>query len=134
MKLADDMDAIMVAEDVQDSWTIEPNIDKDGIVEISTNCAVDVDANDALELSEVAVGKSLASRGLLFWEVYVDRGNISQYMVNHTPTWRWQIFLCQIGTSRRRRSGKDFWSSWTWRNRTSYGWPLHALCGRPCRT
>ena len=32
-----------------------------------------MDVNDALELSEVAVGKSFASRGLLFWEVYVDR-------------------------------------------------------------
>ena len=29
------MDAIMVAEDVQDSWTIEPNIDKEGMVETS---------------------------------------------------------------------------------------------------
>jgi hypothetical protein len=83
--LENDMDAIMVAEDVQDSWTIEPNIDKEGMVETSPNCAVDVDVNDALELSEVAVGKSFASRGLLFWEVYVDPGNISQHMVNHYP-------------------------------------------------
>ena len=29
--LENDMDAIMVAEDVQDSWTIEPNIDKEGM-------------------------------------------------------------------------------------------------------
>ena len=55
------------------------------MVETSPNCTVDVDVNDALELSEVAVGKSFASRGLLFWEVYVDRGNISQHMVNHYP-------------------------------------------------
>ena len=73
----------MVAEDVQDSWTIEPNIDKESMLETSQHCTVDVDVNDALELSEVAVGKSFASRGLLFWEVYVDPGNICEHMVNH---------------------------------------------------
>ena len=83
--LENDMDAIMVAEDVQDSWTIEPNIDKEGMLETSQHCTVDVGVNDALELSDVAVGKSFASRGLLFWEVYVDPGNISQHMVNHYP-------------------------------------------------
>ena len=61
-----DINAIFVAEDVQDSWTIEPNIDNDGKVEIPIKSALDVDISDALELGEVAVGRNLASRGLLF--------------------------------------------------------------------
>ena len=83
--LEKDDDMIMVAEDVQDGWTISPHIDFEGMVDSSDNCQVDVETNDALELSEVAVGKSFASRGLLFWEVYVDRGNISQHMVDKYP-------------------------------------------------
>ena len=61
-----DINAIFVAEDVQDSWAIEPNIDNDGKVEIPIKSALDVDISDALELGEVAVGRNLASRGLLF--------------------------------------------------------------------
>ena len=57
-----------------------------------------VDLSDALELSEVAVGKNLASRGLLFCEVYVDRGNISQYMVaNYPDVSVAQIFFARMG-------------------------------------
>ena len=44
-----------------------------------------MDISDALELRKVAVGRNLASRALLLWEVYVDRGNISKYMVDHYP-------------------------------------------------
>lgn len=127
-------DMILVSEDVVDNWAIEPSIEPDGMQETSKDCAVDVDLSDALELSEVAVGKNLASRGLLFCEVYVDRGNISQYMVANYSDVSVAKFSLPGWDFKQPHVRKQFLKPME-NDKPHFIWMApHALYGHQCRT
>ena len=75
---------VLLAEKNGDSWCIEPSLEREPQDAPASN-NVQVDLEDALEMSEKTTSNVFAGRKLLFWELYVDHGNLSKYMAEKYP-------------------------------------------------
>ena len=75
---------VLLAEKNGDSWCIEPSLEREPQDAPASN-NVQVDLEDALEMSKKTTSNVFAGRKFLFWELYVDHGNLSKYMAEKYP-------------------------------------------------
>lgn len=67
-------------EDVNDVWTVEPVLEHHAGT-FQEEKVGEVEVEDVKEMVNMVSEKTMRTRGLEFWEVYVDGGNLSKYML-----------------------------------------------------
>ena len=81
--LAED-EVLALKESVNDVWMVEPVLEKDA-GEIKEEDMAEVEVEDVKYMVSTVSNKAMEARGLEFWEVYVDGGNLSKFMVKEYP-------------------------------------------------
>ena len=75
-------DVVLMMENLSDNWNVEPVLNLE-MVEESEAKTEEIIIEDVSQVASEAANASFKDRKLLFWEVYVDEGNISKYFLSH---------------------------------------------------
>ena len=74
-----DEETILVNDERHPTWGIEPVLEKD-VINFIGNDRLVVDNNEVINIVENVVKKAMRGRELRFWEVYVDKGQLADYL------------------------------------------------------
>ncbi len=77
-------EVMVVKESIYDVWMVEPVLENNAGSFKDENVA-EVEVEDVKNVVDMVSNKAMEVRGLEFWEVYVDGGNLSQFMVKEYP-------------------------------------------------
>ena len=125
---------ILMMETLRDNWNVEPVLNLE-VAEDKESEMEEIIIEDAVNVATEAAEASFKNRRLLFWEVYVDEGNVSKYFLSKYGDVEVATFSLPEWDFLKKEDIEEFLKLVAEvKNRILFSLPLHARFGHQCRT